>query len=152
MTDATFEQTRWSLADLLPATEGPELDRTLAELEAAVSTLEASREQLSPDMEAAEFQRLLDLVEQIATLSQRLGAYGYLWYAEDTQNQEALAFRGRMEKLGKSWRTNRPGGCWRSAAMQPTIWNRCAASSLIPYLKPRRRSSTSRTSTASRPW
>jgi len=38
-------------------------------------------------------------VEQIATLSQRLGAYGYLWYAEDTQNQEALAFRGRMEKL-----------------------------------------------------
>ena len=99
MTDTTFEQTRWSLADLLPATEGPELDRILAELETAVSALEASREQLSPDMEAAEFKRLLDLVEQIATLSQRLGAYGYLWYAEDTQNQKALAFRGRMEKL-----------------------------------------------------
>jgi len=99
MTDTTFEQTRWSLADLLPATEGPELDRILTELEAAVSALEASREQLSPDMDSAEFQRLLGLVEQIATLSQRLGAYGYLWYAEDTQNQEALAFRGRMEKL-----------------------------------------------------
>jgi len=99
MTDTTFEQSRWSLADLLPATEGPELDRILAEIEAAVSALEASREQLSPDMEAAEFKRLLDLVEQIATLSQRLGAYGYLWYAEDTQNQKALAFRGRMEKL-----------------------------------------------------
>jgi len=99
MTDATFEQARWSLEDLLPATEGPELDRILVELQAAVSALEASREQLSPDIAPAEFERLLDLVEQIAILSQRLGAYSYLWYAEDTQDQAALAFRGRMEQF-----------------------------------------------------
>ena len=35
MTDQPFEQTRWSLADLLPATAGPEFDRPLADLEAA---------------------------------------------------------------------------------------------------------------------
>ena len=99
MTDVTFEQSRWSLEDLLPATEGPKLDRILVEMEAAVSALEASREQLSPDITTADFGRLLVLVEQIASLSQRLGAYGYLWYAEDTQDQDALAFRGRMEKL-----------------------------------------------------
>lgn len=46
----TFVQTRWSLADLLPATTGPELDRILAELEGAVSQLEASRDRLSPEL------------------------------------------------------------------------------------------------------
>jgi oligoendopeptidase F len=99
MTEQTYEQTRWSLRDLLPATTGPELDQLLADLERAVSELEAGREKLSPDLPEAEFAHLLELLEQIATLSNRLGAYGGLWFAEDTQNQEALAFRGRMDRL-----------------------------------------------------
>jgi oligoendopeptidase F len=32
-------------------------------------------------------------------LASRLGAYGQLWFSEDTQNQAALAFMGRMEQL-----------------------------------------------------
>jgi oligoendopeptidase F len=99
MSNQTFEQTRWSLRDLLTATEGPEFERVLTDLEAAVSELEASRDQLSPDMPAAEFIGVMDLVERIATESSRLRAYAHLWYAEDTQAQEALAFRGRMDQL-----------------------------------------------------
>ena len=99
MTEHTFEQTRWSLADLLPATEGPELDQLLADLEAAVVELEASRDTLSPDISEGSFLRLVALVEKIATLSRRLGYYGDLWYYADTQDQDALAYRGRMEKL-----------------------------------------------------
>jgi oligoendopeptidase F len=99
MGDPTFELSRWSLDDLLPAAKGPGLDRLLAELEDAVSALEASREHLSPDLSTAEFERLMGLVETIAGLSNRLGAYAYLWFAQDTQDQDALAFRGRMEKL-----------------------------------------------------
>jgi oligoendopeptidase F len=95
----SFENTRWSLVDLLPATSGPEMDQILADLEEAVARLEASRDQLSADMAEEEFGRLMTTVEEIATLSSKLGAYGYLWYAEDTQDQDALAFRGRMEKL-----------------------------------------------------
>jgi len=95
----TFVQTRWSLADLLPATTGPELDRILAELEGAVSQLEASRDRLSPELPEGEFVRLMGLIEQIAALGSRLGSYGYLWYAEDNQDQAALAFRGRFEQL-----------------------------------------------------
>ena len=94
-----FQNTRWSLKDLLPATSGPEMDQVLAELEEAVARLEASRDQLSADMAGEEFGRLMNTVEEIATLASKLGAYGYLWYAEDTQDQDALAFRGRMEKL-----------------------------------------------------
>jgi oligoendopeptidase F len=99
MTEHTFEQTRWSLADLLPATEGPEFDQPLADLEAAVGELEASREALSPDISEASFLRLVVLVEKIATLSRRLGYYGGLWFSADTQDQDALAYRGRMDKL-----------------------------------------------------
>lgn len=94
-----FEQTRWSLADLLPSTTGPEFDQVLADLEAAVTAIESRRDQLGPDLAEAEFLRIMALVEQIAILSSRLGAYSYLWYAEDTQHQAALAFRGRVEKL-----------------------------------------------------
>ncbi len=99
MTEKLFSQTRWSLKDLLPATEGPEIDRILADLESAVSELEAGRELLSPDMAVHEFVRPLGVVERIRALAGRLGAYAGLWYAEDTQDQDALAFRGRIEKL-----------------------------------------------------
>jgi oligoendopeptidase F len=99
MSTQPFEQTRWSLEDLLPATRGPEFDQMLADLEAAVSELEASRDKLAPDLSEGEFLRLMALAETVATLSRRLGYYGSLWFAEDTQNQDALAFRGRIEKL-----------------------------------------------------
>jgi len=99
MTQYTFEQTRWSLADLLPAVEGPQFDQFLAALEATVVELEASRETLSPDIPEELFLRLVVLVEKIAGLAQRLGSYGGLWFYADTQDQEALAYRGRVEKL-----------------------------------------------------
>ena len=99
MNGQDYQQTRWSLQDLLPAIEGPEFDQLLASLEKAVSELESSRANLSPDIAIEEFQRLLDLVEQISTLARRVGYYGGLWFSEDTQNQEALAFRGRGQKL-----------------------------------------------------
>jgi oligoendopeptidase F len=99
MSDQSFEPSRWSLDDLLPATKGPELDRIVAELESAVSELESSRERLGPDLAESEFQHLMSLVETITAIAHRLAAYGYLWYSADTQDQDALAFRGRMDKL-----------------------------------------------------
>ncbi|MCL7451793.1 MAG: M3 family oligoendopeptidase, partial [Anaerolineae bacterium] len=99
MNNLSYEQTRWSLDDLLPDTEGPELERVMEELEGAVVELEAGRDQLSPDLAEDEFRRLMALVERITALSSRLEAYGYLWYTEDTQDEDALAFRGRMDRV-----------------------------------------------------
>jgi oligoendopeptidase F len=99
MSDDSFQLTRWSLADLLPATKGPQFDQILADLEAAVDGLEAGRDRLSPDIAESDLSQILASVEEMASLASRLGAYGYLWYAGDTQDQDALAFRGRMEKL-----------------------------------------------------
>lgn len=99
MNNQPFEQTCWSLTDLLPATKGPEFEQVLADLEAAVAELEASRDKLCPDISEAEFGRLMDLQEKITTLTSRLKAYGDLWYFQDTQDQDALAFHGRAKQL-----------------------------------------------------
>lgn len=99
MQEQSFSQTRWSLRDLLPATAGPEFEAILAELESALTTLEASREKLGSDLPSAEFSQLVALVEKIGALSNRLGSYAGLWFAEDTQDQNALAFRGRIDNL-----------------------------------------------------
>jgi oligoendopeptidase F len=99
MADHPFPQTRWSLRDLLPATRGPSFEQVLADLEAAVSALEDSRNRLSAELPIEEFVRLMALVDKIAALGNRLGAYGRLWFAGDNQNQDALAYRGRIQKL-----------------------------------------------------
>lgn len=99
MTEETFVQTRWSLADLLPGTSGPELDALVAEMESAVAGLEAGREALSPDLPAEQFAALTAAFETIQAIASRLGSYGELWFAGDTQDQDALAFRGRMDEL-----------------------------------------------------
>ncbi|MDD3826392.1 MAG: M3 family oligoendopeptidase [Anaerolineae bacterium] len=99
MSAETFELARWSLADLLPATHGPEFDSVVGEMEGAVAELESQRDRLSPDMPTDQFQAMMDLVVKIAVIGGRLRAYSYLWFTEDTQEQEALAFRGRVEKL-----------------------------------------------------
>ena len=99
MTEHTFEQTRWSLEDLLPAVEGPQFEQYLADLECAVADMEASRDTLSPEITEESFLHLMALVEKISSLSQRLGYYGGLWFYADTQDQDALAYRGRMDKL-----------------------------------------------------
>jgi oligoendopeptidase F len=99
MGEESFVQTRWSLKDLLPATAGPEFDSVLSSLESALAGLEAARNALSPDLPAAEFAALVARFEQIRALSSRLGAYGNLWFSGDTQDQEALAYRGRIDSL-----------------------------------------------------
>lgn len=94
-----YPQTRWSLANLLPSAEGPAVEQLIANLEAATAAIEAFRSQLSPEMSGEEFAQALKAVETFAQIAHRLGSYGPLWFSENTQNQAALAFMGRMEQL-----------------------------------------------------
>jgi oligoendopeptidase F len=94
-----FEQTGWSLDDLLPATSGPEFDRIAADLEACVSEMESWRGRLSPEISTEGFVELMRLYEQINEYGNRMAGYGNLWFATDTQSQQALGFMGRMDEL-----------------------------------------------------
>jgi len=99
MEEQSFSQRGWSLEALLPAHEGEQLEGILTELEERVSTLEDERDQLSPQMSSERFLELMELLESIRTLQVRLTGYARLWFAEDTQSQDALAFLGRMQQL-----------------------------------------------------
>jgi oligoendopeptidase F len=99
MEETRLERSGWSLDALLPAHEGEELERVLTELEEQVSELEDARERLSPEMSTDAFLEVMGLAEYIRTIAARLTGYAQLWFAEDTQSQDALVFLGRMEQL-----------------------------------------------------
>ena len=94
-----FEQTAWSLDDLLPATSGPELERMIAKLQERVTEMESWRERLAEGINPEEFVELVQLYETITEFGHRMAGYGHLWFAADTQSQAALGFMGRMDQL-----------------------------------------------------
>jgi oligoendopeptidase F len=98
-TNGQYRQTRWSLEALLPDSASEVVEQTVARLEEVAVAIEAWRPKLLPEMEGEDFAAILRQTETFAELASRLGAYGQLWFSEDTQNQAALAFMGRMEQL-----------------------------------------------------
>lgn len=94
-----YQPTRWTLSALIAAPEGPPVAELQAELETVVEAIEAMRPKLTADISLDDFQAAFKAIETFTELTYRLGAYGQLWFAEDTQNQAALGFMGRMEQL-----------------------------------------------------
>lgn len=99
MTKNNYQSTRWTLKALLPDPTGEVVNQTIEALEEATTALEALRPTLAPDMPGKDFAKAVTALEKVATLANRLGSYGPLWFSEDTQNQNALAFMGRMDEL-----------------------------------------------------
>ena len=94
-----YEPARWNLTELLPEPNENVIAERLAALETAVAAFIANRERLAPDMDPADF---LDILRQYEALVERiylLGAYGSLWFSEDTQSSAALTYRNRMQQV-----------------------------------------------------
>jgi oligoendopeptidase F len=94
-----YAQSRWSLAAIFPAADAPEIETAISDLETTVSAIESLRPTLSPEIDGESFAALIKKMETCTELVHRLSSYGQLWFSEDTQNQNALAFMGRMEQL-----------------------------------------------------
>jgi oligoendopeptidase F len=99
VTTVPFTQTHWSLADLFPAHDAPEMQAAFGELEAKVADFEAHRPQLVPDLPAETFMDIARRLEAIARLTHLIYGYAGLWFAEDTQNQAAQAFMSRVDQF-----------------------------------------------------
>jgi oligoendopeptidase F len=66
--------------------------RFATDLDSLISAVEAKRPQLTPDMSADRFKEIWDQYEIITELMTTLRAFSFLWFSENTKNQEARAF------------------------------------------------------------
>jgi len=57
--EKTFTQTRWSLSDLFPSIDSPELDAAFKSLAEKVTTFEGIRPILKDSLETSEFMKIL---------------------------------------------------------------------------------------------
>ncbi len=102
-TQVTYELERWSLDELYPGLDSPEVKQAYEELEGLVAAFEQLRPELVDSIETDAFFGLLERYEAMMRIAMRLVYYGELKFAEDTQDQKAQTFvasaRERMAEL-----------------------------------------------------
>ena len=94
-----LEPSRWSLADLYPSGDSKEMQAAFDQLEKLVGAFEKYRPELKDDIAFERFLKIIKDMEEIVKLMQRIGGYAELWFAEDTQNQNAMSLLARIEQL-----------------------------------------------------
>jgi len=94
-----YRQGPWTLDDLYPAIDAPEVEAALERMEERVAAFEAARAQLAPDVGGEAFYALLEDYEKLYRLLSRLSGFASLSFAADTQNQRAQSFMARMQQL-----------------------------------------------------
>lgn len=94
-----YLQNRWSLADLFPGLDSPELEAAFKEIEERVAAFEKARPELDENMAAGAFLALVNQLEGTQRLLHRLYAYAELVFAGDTQDQLAQGLLSRVEQF-----------------------------------------------------
>ncbi|MBL6960761.1 MAG: oligoendopeptidase F, partial [Anaerolineales bacterium] len=95
----TFTQTKWSLEDLFPSFESPELEKTYKDLDEQVTAFEALRPTLKADMDVENFMEMLESSEKSTRLAHRLYSFAGLAFSADTQDQTAQSAQSRVEQF-----------------------------------------------------
>jgi len=86
---------QWTLKDLLTNPE-KDFDAISRTINHKVASLEKLRPSLNEKTSPQTFSKGLRLTEDIAALCSRVGAYSQLWFAQNTTNQKARAFEGKI--------------------------------------------------------
>jgi oligoendopeptidase F len=93
----TYTQSPWSLFDLFPTHDSPEMKAGFDELDDRVIEFEALRPSLTPDMPLDAFLEMVHLLEAISRLASRIGSFASLQFSANTQDQAILAFQTDVE-------------------------------------------------------
>ena len=94
----TYTQSPWSLSDLFPAHDSPEMEAAFTELEGKVASIETLRPQLGDEVPADTFLDLLHRQETIYALASRIRSFASLSFSADTQNQAVQTFLGGVDQ------------------------------------------------------
>jgi oligoendopeptidase F len=93
-----YTLSRWSLADLFLSHESPQMAEAFDNLDVQVGAFEARRAQLSPEISVSDFLDIVRQLEAIMHLVYCIHGFAELYFTEDTQDQTAQAFLGRVEQ------------------------------------------------------
>jgi oligoendopeptidase F len=93
-----YTQTSWSLEDLFSSADSPEIDKLYTDLDAKASEFESLRPELSPDMPVDLFMDMISRLEGISRDAARISSFGGLWFAGNTQDQDAQNFVARVDQ------------------------------------------------------
>ncbi len=99
MTTPTYTQTRWRLDDLFPKDAPQAVEQAFTDLDQRVEAFEGYRNALT---NAITGQTFLDILQEYETLNKQahhLYNFASLWFAENTQNQDAQTLLGRVEQF-----------------------------------------------------
>ncbi|MFX0184422.1 MAG: M3 family oligoendopeptidase [Candidatus Hodarchaeota archaeon] len=94
-----YTPTRWSLKELFPSHDSPEVKSGLKVLDAEIAKFEKYRDSLSSDMDINEFLDIIKQQEAIRRLSLRISQFATLQFSEDTQDQDAQAFQAKIQNF-----------------------------------------------------
>jgi oligoendopeptidase F len=93
----TYKQSPWSLSDLFPSQDSPEMKAAFDEIDTKVVEFEAMRPRLSADMSAQAFLEAIQLLEAISRLASRIADFAELGFSANTQDQTVQAFLSDVE-------------------------------------------------------
>ena len=99
MAAVKYKQDRWSLDDLFPGFNSPEIEKALNQVETKLQAIELFRPQLSPEISIQTFMELLQEYEELTQSIARLYAFSSLSFAADTQDQTAQTALARVQQL-----------------------------------------------------
>ena len=94
-----FVQTHWSLADLFPGPDSPEIEVAVSQLQAAVAEFEKVRPQLTSNISSTDFLKIVGDLEKIFRHISTLSGFAELLFSENTQNQKAQTLLARFDQL-----------------------------------------------------
>jgi len=95
----TFNQTKWSLADLYPGFNTPELESAFDLIEEQVTSFEGLRANLTPDIPAGRFVDIVRASEETTRVAHKLYSFAGLSFAADTQDQTAQSLQARVQQF-----------------------------------------------------
>lgn len=94
-----YSLSAWDLSGLFPSHDGPEIQNAFKDLETRAENFQKHRSKLADQIEFEDFMEIVKDLEAIALAAQKLSVYPGLWFAADTQNQDAQAVYARVEEF-----------------------------------------------------
>jgi len=97
--NGSYQLSQWNLTDLFPAHNSAEMKAAFENVERQVKTFEAKRPQLAADMDQGSFMDMVREMESISRLMHRIYYYANLWFAAETQDEQAVNFVSRVDQF-----------------------------------------------------